>query len=116
MRMSALLLSLCVAACAPMRWHHPNSSTTQADYQRDQYDCEMRAAQAYPANMVAQGGQTATFVQPTTNCTTYGNQTTCRTNPGVSNTTPVYYVDVNANSRAYATRSCMAAKGYSFSR
>jgi hypothetical protein len=115
MKLLALALAVGLTGCAT-RWHHPNGNTTQADYQRDHYQCEVQATSMYPAAQVAQGGQTTSFGQATTTCTGYGNQMTCRTTPPVTNTLPVYYIDANASSRNHAQRNCMAARGYTFSR
>lgn len=116
MKSALLPLLIALVGCAQTQWHHPNSSTTQTDYQRDNYQCEMQAAQAYPVNMVAQGGQTTTYGTPQTRCTAYGNQMNCSTTQPATSTQPVYYIDMNMNYRRNAIQSCMNARGYSFSR
>lgn len=98
------MVSLVLVGCA--QWKHPTA--TQADFNRDRYQCDIQAASAYPVTQtpVGTGYQTAGRV----NCSTYGAQTNCTTTPGIYVPPPV--TDTNAVSRAFAFDSCMQARGY----
>lgn len=104
MRFLALSLSLLLAGCAS--WKHP--SATEADFNRDRYQCQMETTSVYQPNQTAVGVGYRAPAQ--TNCTTYGNQTNCQTTPGAYVPPPTQ--DTNAIPRAMAFNSCMQARGY----
>jgi len=96
-----------ITGCAT-GWVRPN--TTQAEGQRDGYECEQQATRMYPVAMrsVGPGRTTDSY----TNCNSYGGQTNCSTTPG--SYTPPPQTDVNAMNRSSARESCLQAKGYRY--
>lgn len=123
--MRFLIFAACVLAlqgCAQYQWQKPGA--TQADFNRDAYQCHAQAAQLYPAVMVSQQ-LTSGYVAPaTTNCSTtatanrafgtvYGTgNTTCTTTPGAQIQPVVYTTDANSDNRTRAANGCMIARGY----
>lgn len=104
MKISLLICAALLAGCAT--WKHP--SATEADFNRDRYQCQMETASAYPTTQTPTGSGYRTPGQ--VNCTTYGNQTNCTTMPGTYVPPPTS--DGNALPRAFAFDSCMRARGY----
>lgn len=101
----ALSLAIVLTGCA--QWHHPTA--TQADFNRDRYQCDIETAHAYPVAMtpLTPGYQAPT--QVTCMNTGFG-MTNCTSQPGVA-VAPVMQ-DMNANPRISAFNSCMYARGY----
>jgi hypothetical protein len=120
---AALLTSaLLLGGCATYQWN--KDGATQADFNRDRYECTNEAARTYPTALVAeqatQGYTTAAQTNCSTNGSAYGNSsyvsgssnTSCTTNGG-QYVPPTYVnVDVNSNNRSQAARQCMFAHGY----
>lgn len=94
-----------VMGCAST-WHRPN--TTEAEFYADRLDCEQQATHLYPVAIMPVGVGHQAPAQ--TYCNTFGNQTTCTTQPG--NYTPPPQVDVNVFKRGQAVDMCLRSKGY----
>jgi hypothetical protein len=106
MRVLCAILALsALAGCGT--WQRPGS--TEADLNREMYECEMQAAQAYPPVYSTEPGYTTAA---RTTCQSYGYQTQCTTTPGV--TYPGTTTDMNAIARTTARDSCMRSKGWKF--
>jgi hypothetical protein len=118
------VLALWMAGCAQYQWQ--KRGATQAEFNRDGYECQMEAARAYPAAMVAQQITTGYTTPATTNCysngsaygiggTIYGNSNTnCTTTPGVTVQPIVIPTDMNANNRGQAVNAYMYARGWQY--
>jgi len=117
-----MLLLAALAGCAQFQWQ--KDGATQADFNRDAYQCQMDAAQAYPTALTAvqlrPGYQTPsqTYCSGTDSAygagnTVYGNTSmNCTTTPGqqVAPITTTY--DANMGNRAQAAKACLYARGY----
>ncbi|RJX31984.1 MAG: hypothetical protein C4516_04900 [Oxalobacter sp.] len=111
-----------LSGCAQYQWQ--KNGATQADLNRDTYDCQKEAAQAYPAKLVREQTRAAYVTPSTTNCTTsessHGNRghnhanstTSCTTTPGKYVPPHFTTVDINANNRAAMAKQCMHARGW----
>ena len=120
-RAALLLASAAVlAGCmAPKQWHGGPGGAAQ--FNQDSYDCQLQAANMYPAAMVQQmtsAGVNAAPPPVQTNCSVIGNQINCNSNrvgadASIYNRPPSYMtVDANAGSRDGAVVSCLYARGY----
>jgi hypothetical protein len=104
MRLVVAILAASLAGCAG--WKHPTSS--DADFNRDRYQCQSETAGNFPVTQTSMGPG---YQAPSrTNCTAYGNQANCTTTPGAYVPAPMQ--DTNAMPRAFAFDSCMRARGY----
>lgn len=92
-------------------WKRDN--TTEAEFNRDKYECQTEVAQTYPVQMVQTGYNSGYTTPSQTNCTGYGNTMRCQTTPGVTYVQPsTTSTDANSINRAFAFNSCMQARGY----
>ena len=119
---AAVVLLASMAGCAQYQWQKYGAS--QAEFNRDTYECQMEAARTYPTAMVTQQISSGYTTAATTNCystgaaygagaSVYGSSNTnCTTTPGVQVQPVAYTADVNANYRAQAAKSCLYARGY----
>ena len=111
-----------LAGCASYEWE--KSGASQADLNRDSYECQMEAARTYPT-AITQIPISSGYSMPTmTSCsgtgTAYANgntingnsNTDCVTSPGQTVAPVTVPIDVNTNNRANATRECFFARGY----
>gem|GEM_PF-1601451 len=118
------LLFPIAAAPGCTQYHWVKEGGTQAQFNRDSYECQMEAVRAYPAAIVTQQ-LTAGYSTPgRTNCystgsaygsgnTAYGSSSTnCTTTPSQSNAPVTYTVDANQNNRVQAGKACLFARGY----
>lgn len=104
MRMLCATLALsALAGCGT--WSRPGS--TEAEFNREMYECQMQAAQTYPPVYNTSPGYTTAA---RTTCQSYGYQTHCTTTPGV--TYPGTTTDMNTVARAAARDACMRSKGW----
>lgn len=99
-----LLIAALAAGCAT--WQRPN--TSKAEFNEDNYNCQVRANQMYPVVMMQIG--TGYRAPSMTSCTAFGNQMNCTTTPGTYTAPP--QMDVNAFNRTGAATSCLEGKGY----
>jgi hypothetical protein len=118
----ATVVAFTVSGCAEYKWQKIGS--TQADFNRDSYECEMEAARTYPTALVTQQLAAGYTTPSTTNCygsgsatgfggTVYGNNTVnCTTTPGQVVRPVTYTADANADNRQQAAKACMYAHGY----
>lgn len=110
-----LIVAALLGGCAQYSWF--KQGATRDDFNRDSYQCQMEAANAYPTLMVRQQLTSGYTTPATTSC--YGNNTAwgsssmnCTTLPG-QNVAPTYMnSDANADNRLQAARNCMFARGY----
>lgn len=119
---TAPFLLLLLSGCAQFRWQ--KAGTTQSDFNRDSYECQTEAARTYPTQVVTQQVTSGYTTPSTTNCygsgSAYGNlgyvygnsNVNCTTTPGQHVPGVTSTVDVNANNRAQAAKSCMYARGW----
>jgi hypothetical protein len=108
MRILSLAAVVALTGCAMGQWHHPTATAAQFD--QDQYECQMRANAMVPVNMT----KTAIGAPPptTTNCTAFGNQLNCTSRQASS--MPITQYDQNQIPRARVRDQCLAARGYVF--
>lgn len=112
----ATIVGLLLTGCAQYKWQ--KSGATQADFNRDKYECQREAAQVYPPQVVRQQITTGYTTPSTTNCSstgsTYGNYsyTNCTTTPGQYVPGASTDTDVNADSRERMGKQCMYARGW----
>jgi hypothetical protein len=107
-----------------MHWSRPGS--TASEFYEDRFACEQQAASSYPTMltqiMTNPGVNMPNTQQTQTNCTSYGGQINCTSQPtglnaSIYNRPPSYMtVDANAGNRDRAVQSCLMSKGYSQSR
>ncbi|MFZ2652784.1 MAG: hypothetical protein WA210_22010 [Burkholderiaceae bacterium] len=114
-----LLASLFALGGCAAKWSRPN--TSESVFYQDRYQCEQDAARAYPPAMVqsmTSPGFQAAPRPSQTNCTSVGNQISCRSAPqgldaSIYNTPPTYVSeDMNVSNRNSAVQSCLFSKGY----
>jgi hypothetical protein len=107
-----------LGGCAP-KWDRPN--TSEAVFFQDRYQCEQQAAITFPPVMVQKAtspGFQAAASPTQTNCTSQGNQISCRSaqvglDSSVFNRPPQYVTeDANISNRFSLIRSCLNSKGY----
>lgn len=102
---TAIAASLVLIGCGG--WTHPTN--TDAQFRQDSYQCDQDALSMYPVRM-----EGPTYISPaTTECRTYGNQTSCTTQPAV--TRSGYQTDANLINRINTKNNCLRARGYVFS-
>ena len=116
---SYLLTFILLSGCAQYQWQ--KYGATQGDFNRDSYECQSEAARTYPTQVVTQQVTSGYTTPSFTNCSgtgsaygnagyVYGNSNVdCTTMPGQYVPGFTSTVDVNANNRAQAAKSCMYA-------
>ena len=114
-RLTVLVLATTLlSGCATYQWQ--KHGATQADFNRDSYQCQAEAARTYPTYVVRQQVSQGYTTPAHTNCSgTYGygsSYATCTTTPGYH--VPGYTVttDVNEGNRNQMAMQCMYSRGY----
>ena len=115
-----------LSGCATYQWEKPGA--TQADFNRDNYECQTEAARTYPTTVVQVPISSGYTMPSNTSCTThgtaygsgntvYGNSNTdCTTTPGQTVAPATVPIDENANNRSNAFHNCLVARGWSLVR
>lgn len=113
MKRLAIVCSIVLSGCEvpPSEYiFKPNATVAQKD--KDDFNCDLRAAQAVPSNM--QVGITPTYTTPlTTSCYGGSNSVNCTTTGGQVYGGDVYSYDANSSLRSEYWAQCMIDKGYS---
>lgn len=117
-----LVFATFLSGCAQYQWQ--KYGATQADFNRDSYECQTEAARTYPTQVVTQQITPDYATPSTTNCygtgSAYGNSgyaygssnVNCRTTPGQYVPGVKAAVDVNADNRLRTEMQCMYARGW----
>lgn len=108
----ALLASVFALGGCAFGWSRPN--TTETEFYQDRYQCEQEAARMYPVAMMQRTIGSGYQAPAQTNCTTYGNQISCTTDPGLYVPPAQVTEDANSLNRSYAFQSCLESKGYKY--
>ncbi len=107
---TTLLAVVLLGGCAQYQWQ--KSGVSQQDFERDNYQCQIEAAQAYPVAMVTTQTSAGYLTPSTTNCYGSAGSASCITTPGRFVPPTFMTTDVNAGNRDQTAGSCMRARGW----
>ena len=110
MKYLPIVAALALAGCGG--WDKPGASL--AEFDQDSHQCNVTSYQAAPVNMQTKAYSQGYRAPAQTNCTTWGNQTNCSTQPGTYTPPVQSTVDANAAAREGIFDSCMQSKGWRF--